>query len=268
MNARQLRMLAVIVACATAVNVAAQGRGGRGGPPPGPARTNPPVDLTGTWVPVITEDWRYRMVTAPNGETGGIPMSASARQAAMQWDRTKEGSCQAYGVGGLMRMPVRFKISWADDNTLKIESDGGQQTRLLHFAPPGQPAPSAAGQPRTLQGFSAAEWQRSGGAFDAFGPGLAPEGGGRGQAQRWGSLKVTTTNVLPGWLSRNGIPYGENLTLTEYFIRFTNKDAGDWLVITTTYDDPQNLQRQWITSTNFQKEPDDSKWTPTACKAG
>jgi hypothetical protein len=269
MSVRQLRTLVVIVACAAAVNVAAQGRGGRGfgGPPAGPARTNPPVDLTGTWVPVITEDWRYRMVTAPNGETGGIPMTAAARQAAMQWDRTKEGSCQAYGVGGLMRMPVRFRMSWADDNTLKIESDGGQQTRLLHFAPPGQPAPAAAGQPRTLQGYSVAEWQRAGGAFDAFGPGLAPEGGGSAApAARWGSLKVTTGNVLPGWLSRNGIPYGENLSLTEYFIRFTNKDAGDWLVITTTYDDPQNLQRQWITSTNFQKEPNDSKWAPTPCK--
>jgi hypothetical protein len=139
---------------------------------------------------------------------------------------------------------------------------------LLHFALPGQPAPTAAGQARTLQGFSVAEWQRSGGAFDAFGPGLAPEAGGRGaSAQRWGSLKVATSNVLPGWLSRNGIPYGENLTLTEYFIRFTNKDAGDMLVITTTYDDPQNLSRQWITSTNFQKEPNDSKWSPAPCKA-
>ena len=108
MSARQLRTFAVIVACVAAVNVAAQGRGGRGGgAPAGPARTNPPVDLTGTWVPVITEDWRYRMMTAPNGETGGIPMSATARQAAMQWDRSKDGSCQAYGVGGLMRMPVR-----------------------------------------------------------------------------------------------------------------------------------------------------------------
>lgn len=270
MSARRIRTLAVIVACAAAVNVAAQGRGGRGfgGAPAGPARTNPPVDLTGTWVPVITEDWRYRMITAPNGETGGLTMTPAARQAAMQWDRSKDGSCLAYGVGGLMRMPVRFKISWVDDNTLKIESDGGQQTRLLHFAPPGQPLPTAAGQPRTLQGFSAAEWQRSGGALDAFGPGLAPEGGGRGAAQRWGSLKVTTTNVLPGWLARNGIPYGENLSMTEYFIRFTNKDAGDWLVITTTYDDPQNLQRQWITSTNFQKEPNDSKWAPAPCKAG
>ena len=82
-----------------------------------------------------------------------------------------------------------------------------------------------------------------------------------------GSLKVATTNVLPGWLSRNGIPYGENLALTEYFIRFTNKDAGDWLVITTTYDDPQNLQRQWTTSTNFQREPNDSKWAPAPCKS-
>ena len=119
MSARQLWTLVVIVACAAAVNVAAQGRGGRGGgAPAGPARTNPPVHLTGTWVPVITEDWRYRVMTAPNGQTGGIPMSPSARQAAMEWDRSKDGSCQAYGVGGLMRMPVRFKIAWADDNTL------------------------------------------------------------------------------------------------------------------------------------------------------
>ena len=272
MSARRILIAAAIAAGAAAIittsNAAAQGRGRGGGPPAGPARTTAPVDLTGTWVPIITEDWRYRMVTAPNGETGGIPMTPAARQAAMQWDRAQDGSCKAYGVGGLMRMPVRFKISWADDNTLKIESDGGQQTRLLHFAVPGQPAPTAAGQARSLQGFSVAEWQRSGGAFDAFGPGLTPEGRGRGAAaQRWGSLKVATSNVLPGWLSRNGIPYDENLALTEYFIRFTNKDAGDMLVVTTTYDDPQNLSRQWITSTNFEKESNDSKWSPAPCKS-
>jgi hypothetical protein len=260
---------AAMVISSGTTTIVAQGRGGRGGAaaPAGPARTTAPVDLTGTWVPVITEDWRYRMMTAPNGETGGVPMLPAARQAAMQWDRTKEGSCEAYGVGGLMRMPVRFKISWADDYTLKIESDGGQQTRLLHFAAAGQPAPSTAGQPRTLQGYSVAEWQRSGGALDAFGPGLAPEAGGRGAAPRWGSLRAVTTNVLPGWLTRNGVPYGQNLTLTEYYTRITHKEAGDWLVITTTYDDPQNLQRQWITSTNFQKEANDAKWSPAPCKS-
>lgn len=271
MKTRRILVSALATACAaamiTTLDVSAQGRGRGGGPPAGPARTTAPVDLTGTWVPVITEDWRYRMMTAANGETGGIQMSQAGRQEAMAWDRSQDGSCKAYGVGGLMRMPVRLKISWADDNTLKIESDGGQQTRLLHFAPPGTPALTAANQQRTLQGYSIAEWQRSGGALDAFGPGLAPEGGGRGAAQRWGSLKVATSNMLPGWLSRNGVPYGQNMTMTEYFTRITNKDAGDWFTVTTVMEDPQYLQGQWITSTNFKKEPNDSKWAPTACKA-
>ena len=38
--------------------------------------------------------------------------------------------------------------------------------------------------------------------------------------------------MLPGWLSRNGVPYGQNMTMTEYFTRITNKDAGDWFVVT------------------------------------
>jgi hypothetical protein len=251
----------------------AQGRGRGGGAPAGPPRATAPVDLTGTWVSVITEDWRWRMMTAPKGangqaDVGSIPANQAARQAAAAWDPAKEGACEAYGVGGLMRMPARFKISWQDDTTLKIESDAGQQTRLLHFAAPGSPALTSVGQPRTLQGYSIAEWQRSGGALDAFGPGLAPEGGGRDAATpRWGSLKVTTSNMLPGWLSRNGVPYGQNMTMTEYYTRITNKDAGDWFVVTTVIDDPQYLTGQWITSTNFKKEPNDSKWAPAPCKS-
>ncbi len=69
-----------------------------------------------------------------------------------------------------------------------------------------------------------AEWQRSGGAFDAFlerGAGAAPP--------RWGALKVTTTNMLPGWLRRNGVPYSQNATITEYFTR-DHASAGGRLV--------------------------------------
>ena len=47
---------------AISVSVSAQGRGGgRGGPPPTP-KAAAPVDLTGYWVAVVTEDWRYRML--------------------------------------------------------------------------------------------------------------------------------------------------------------------------------------------------------------
>lgn len=245
-----------------------RGRGGRGGPQP-TGRAGAPVDLTGIWVSVITEDWQWRMRTPPKGDVTSVPLNPAGIAAANAWDPSMDGRCEAYGVGGLMRLPLRLRISWQDDYTLKIETDAGQQTRLLHFQPPAPPgAPPAAVNPgpRTLQGYSAAEWQQSGGALDAFGPGVAPERAGGAPARRWGSLKVVTTNMLPGWLRRNGVPYSDRTTVTEYFARFSNRDAGDWFVVTTIVEDPVYLQDRFITSSNFKKEPDDSKWDPKPCR--
>jgi hypothetical protein len=241
------------------------GRGGGGAPPPA-GRAAAPVDLTGTWVSVVTEDWEWRMQTPPRGDyttVAGV-MSAQGRAIADRWEPSMDGRCEAYGVGGLMRMPGRLRISWEDDFTLRIESDAGQQTRRLHFARPGDQAVSVpAATPRTLQGYSMAEWQLAGGAQDAFlGRGVGAAGG----TQRWGSLKVTTTNVLSGWLRRNGVPYSERTTVTEHFIRFTHPDAGDWFVVTTIVEDPLYLTQPFITSSNFKKEPDDAKFRPVPCK--
>jgi hypothetical protein len=250
------------------VHPAAQGggRGGRGGGPPAPpGRAGAPVDLTGTWVSIVTEDWQWRMQTPEPGDVTSVPVNPQGRQVAGTWTRAQDGRCEAYGVGGLMRMPGRLRISWEDDDTLKIESDAGQQTRWLHFATPGAPITSApAGTPRTLQGYSIAEWQRAGGAQDAFlGRGVNAAGG----SERWGSLKVTTTNMLPGWLRRNGVPYSADAVITEHFTRFTHPDAGDWFVVTTIVEDPTYLTQPFITSSNFKKEPDDAKFAPVACKS-
>lgn len=253
--------------------VAAQGGGGRGrggrgpGGPPPTGRQGAPVDLTGNWVSVVTEDWQWRMRTPAKGDTTSVPLNAEGMRVANTWEPSMDGRCEAYGVGGLMRMPGRLKISWQDDMTLKIESDAGQQTRLLKFAAPGAAnapvsATSAAPPARTLQGTSVAEWVRGGGAFDAF----LERGAGPG-APRWGELKVTTSNILPGWLRRNGVPYSQNAQITEYFIRFTNQTAGDWFVVTTVIDDPTYLAQQFVTSSNWKKEANDSKWNPTPCKA-
>lgn len=243
------------------------GRGGRGGPP-ATGRAGAPVDLVGTWVSVVTEDWEWRMVTPKKGDyttVGGV-MNAQARKVADAWDPSMDGRCEAYGVAALMRMPGRLRISWQDDFTLRIESDAGQQTRLLHFAKPGAPpvTTAPAGTPRTLQGYSFAEWQRAGGVQDAF---LERGVGAAGGAQRWGALKVTTTNMLPGWLRRNGVPYSDSTTVTEYFNRFTHPQAGDWFVVTTIVEDPQYLTQPFITSSNFRKEPNDTKWNPVPCRS-
>ena len=262
--------LALALGAVLAMPVSAQqgGRGGgRGAAPPPSGRPGAPVDLTGTWVSIVTEDWQWRMQTPPKGDyttVAGV-MNAQARKVADSWEPSMDGRCDAYGVGGLLRIPGRLRVSWQDDFTLKIESDAGQQTRLLHFTKPGAPAVTTApaGTQRTLQGYSVAEWQRAGGAQDAFlGRGVGAAGG----TQRWGGLKVVTTNTSGGWLRKNGVPYSENATITEYFTRFTHPEAGDWFVVTTIVEDPIYLTQPFITSSNFKKEANDSKFSPVPCK--
>ncbi|HUQ53030.1 MAG TPA: hypothetical protein VM692_12465, partial [Gammaproteobacteria bacterium] len=130
--------------------------------PPGPQpprtpRASAQVDVTGNWVAQITEDWRWRMITPPKGDFASVPLNALGRQAADAWDPAKDVTageqCRAFGAGGLLRLPTRLRIAWADDATLKMESDAGEQERLLHFDR-NAPADGAA----TWQGHSVAEW--------------------------------------------------------------------------------------------------------------
>jgi hypothetical protein len=262
-GARVRAVLFGVLLLGTSIEMLAQGRGGRGGPPPPTGRLGAPVDLVGTWVSIVTEDWQWRMRTPSKGDSTSVPLNAEGNRVMNTWEPSMDGRCEAYGVGGLMRMPLRLKISWQDDMTLKIESDAGEQTRLLRFAGPGAATtPVSAPAGRTLQGTSVAEWQRSAGAFDAFlerGAGTPPP--------RWGALKVTTTSVLPAWLRRNGVPYSQNATITEYFTKVTHPEAGEWFAVTTTVDDPTYLAQTFTTSSNFKKEPNDSKWNPTPCKS-
>ena len=124
---------------------------------PGLARAAAPLDPSGVWVSVVTEDWKWRMPTPAKGDTLGIPLNEAGRRTAGSWDYAKDNDagneCKAYGAGGIMRMPTRLRISWVDDQTLKIETDAGRQTRLLHFDRSRQLA-----GPRALQGHSVAEW--------------------------------------------------------------------------------------------------------------
>ena len=72
-------------------------------------------------------------------------------------DEAAGNQCKSYGAAAIMRVPGRIHVTWQDDNTLRLDTDAGMQTRLFRFAP----VPAAAGQP-TWQGNSAARWERSG----------------------------------------------------------------------------------------------------------
>src|ERR1043165_5649188 len=138
--------------------VSAQQRGagpGRGNQPPLTAQQGAPVDLTGYWVSVVTEDWRWRMATPPKKDYQSLPINAAARAVADAWDLEKDNAaglqCKPYGAGNIMRQPGRLHITWQDENTLKVEFDAGTHTRLFHFGPP----PPLSG-PKTWQGVSTA----------------------------------------------------------------------------------------------------------------
>src|SRR5678815_4895920 len=121
-----LSVMALLLSLAIPVYIFGQGGGGRGGPPAAPAvpRAAAPIDLTGYWVSLVTEDWLYRMVTPPVGNVDSVPVSAAGKNAAKQWDPAKDeaagNQCKSYGAAGLMRVPGRLNIDWADDNTLRI----------------------------------------------------------------------------------------------------------------------------------------------------
>jgi hypothetical protein len=254
-------LLAVTVA---ALSLHAQGRGGRGGAPAAPVspREAALVDLTGYWVAVVTEDWRFRMVTPPRGDYASVPLNPEGRRVADTWDPAKDEAagdqCKSYGVGNVMRVPGRFHFTWDNDNTLKVEADAGTQTRLFHFGA----APPQAGEP-TWQGYSAAQWE--GGPAGRGGQG-GPPATQAGQ-NRGGSLKVVTTHMRPGYLRKNGVPYSGNAVVTEYYDRTMESNGDSWLVVTTIVDDPQYLQQPFVTSTHFKREADGSKWNPTPCTA-
>jgi hypothetical protein len=206
------------------------------------AKASALVDMSGYWVSFVTEDWRFRMVTPRKGDFQGVPMNEQARKIANAWDPASDAAsgnqCKAYGAAAIMRAAARFHITWQDDNTLRVDSDYGTQTRLFHF----NAAPQTLGD-RTWQGYSTAQWQRP------------------------ATLKVVTTNMRAGYLRKNGVPYSENAALTEYFEIAPLPQGGQVLLVTTIVDDPQYLQVPFIVSSQFKKEADGSKWDPTPCNA-
>jgi hypothetical protein len=276
-NIVRLVVLSIVLAALSLGSLAAQQRGGGAPPaPPVSPQAAAPIDLTGNWVSIVNEDWRWRMITPPKGDYASVqPLNPEGRKVADSWTPAMDGRCEAYGAAALMRMPTRVRITWQDDKTLKLETDAGSQTRLLRFD--GQP-PSAE---RSLQGYSVATWEVAGGRGrgGAGGPGAGPgpgaaAPGGQGPAPgaaagappRFGALKVVTTNLAPAWLRRNGVPYSEQTTVTEYFDRFKSTNGDEWFFVTTIVSDPKYLQQEFVTSSHFKKEPDGSKWSPTMCK--
>ncbi len=257
MTGRRLCLLTLAALALGPVQAMAQ-RGG--GPPaaPGPARTAAPIDLTGYWVSLVTNEWRWRMLTPPKGEYDVIPLNQAARTVADTWDPARDEAegqqCRGYGAAIIMQVPGRLNIQWEGDNLLRVDTDAGMQIRRFNFGPSQPPA----GDP-TWQGYSVAEWQvaRAQGREQHVQP----------AAGRTGTLKVVTTRMRPGYLRRNGVPYSGQAIVTEYFTPFADPRGSTYLNVTVVVQDPQYLNDVYVRSMQFRKEPDGSKWAPEPCSS-
>jgi hypothetical protein len=230
----------------------------QGGAPAVAGRSSAPIDLTGYWVSLVADDWRWRMVTPPKGDVLYLPVTEAARRAAEQWDPAKDEAageaCRGYGAGGIMRLPGRLHVTWENDNTLKIDLDTGTQTRVFNFGSVQVPA----GEP-TWQGFSVASW-------DLPGRGRAGRAGGS-PARPGTSLKVVTTHMRPGYWQKNGVPYSANATMTEWFTTISEPDGNTYLLVTKLLEDPQFIQGGYYRTVQFKKQNDATGWNPTSCSA-
>ena len=246
---------------------------GQSEPRPMAAEKDAPIDLSGYWVSLITQDWRFRMLVPGRGEYAAIPINTKGKQTADAWraapDEAAGKQCEAYGAAVLMRNPERLHITWQDANTLRVDTDAGMQTRLLHFLPPSPGGPPAGGSaapfvaphtdaPPSWQGQSVARWPsvRAGGGVG---------GATAANAPRPDSFEVMTVDMLPGLLRKNGVPYGPKTTMHEWWELYTEPTGEQWLTINTRVYDEEYLQKPYLYESIFQKEPNGSKWNPTPC---
>jgi len=250
--------LALVLTCLAPIIHAQGGAPAAQRKPPATPKAAALLDLTGYWVSIIDDEWRWRMMTPPKGDFSFVPLNAEGRRVVGEWSLAKDeadgNQCRVFGAAGIMRLPERLHITWADDNTLQVEIDAGTQRRLFHFD-----GSKWTGGEAQWQGDSVASWQKQRQSRGFGRPVDNPS------ADEGGSLQVVTTHMRPGYLRKNGVAYSGNTVLTEYFDRF-ELDGDAYLIVTGVVDDPQYLTGRFMTTEQFKREPDGSKWNPTPCQ--
>src|SRR2546426_3953271 len=113
------RFVTTFILVLVSVNVFGQQRGEAPQPPQTP-RATAPTDLTGYWVSIVTEDWRFRMVTPPKGDFASVPLNQEGIRVGNQWDPAKDevagGQWKYYGGPAGIGVPGRGRITGEEEN--------------------------------------------------------------------------------------------------------------------------------------------------------
>jgi cyclase len=222
---QSLWRLVLVVACATAPAVLAQG------PAPAPPRM---VDLAGSWAMSNDEEVLIRIDPGPELENyTGFPLNPAGRQKALAWNST----IQAVPEHQARPHPAQYSMRGPGPNFHMGEVIEPRTRQLLAYTITGlfqnanrtiwldgRPHPSQFAE-HLWSGFSTGVWEK-------------------------GMLKVTTTHMKQAFLQRNGIPSSPYSVMTEFFIRH-----GDRLLLISQVDDPIYLDEPMVRTSTF-------KWNP------
>ena len=226
----------------------ARWRGGRGAPqgPPPTAQAQAPFDMTGYWVSVVTEDWRWRMLTPPKGDYASVPLNAEgATRRRPVGSRQGQGGRQSVLGIRRRRRCCASRCAFTSPGRMRTRSSWKRipvsRPACFHFTPIRQLPVNAPGRGAPLHGGHK-QAQSEGSASAARGGSLAG-----------GNLRVTTTNMRAAYLRKNGVPYSEDAVLTEYFNRHDEPNGDQWITVTRVVEDPKYLTMPFITSESFKK---------------
>jgi hypothetical protein len=256
---------AIAVAVFGLLSVGTQGQAPPSAPRPAPTfRELAPIDITGYWVSVVTEDWRYRMVMPLTGDFGSVPLNGDGRKMAASWKPEQAGGCAAFGVGSGMRAPGRLHITWENDSTLRIDTEAGAQTRRLYLG-----APPASGAP-TWQGVSAATWDGPPDVIDVLRTGGFDQlNRGTGQAARRPGVDAAQgrDHQLPRRLAPSqrcaGTAIGPPSPSTSCATPFPTAASGSPCGRSSTIP-CISCSLSWSAPISNRKPPGASKWSPKA----
>jgi hypothetical protein len=214
--------VAVVVALVVVANprVTAQGQG------------DSFFDFSGEYAPRYHEDQPERIPGLPPGDYLGYPINDAARKYADSFDASllslPEHQCKPHASDYSSRGPALLRIWKEMDSSsqqlIAFHTLISWQTPQRTIWMDGRPHPPDYA-PLTWQGFSTGRFEGD-------------------------TLRITTTHLKLGMLTRNQIPRSDTGTMTEYLARH-----GDVLTLTTIVYDPVYLTEPFIRTTNWVANP-------------
>jgi hypothetical protein len=183
------------------------------------------IELTGSYTPLLYEDYIERVPGSDLGDYTGMPMNDEARAKALLYTSnlpsTIERQCLAQAPWVGLYRPLGIRI-WSEVdrdgrvNAWKLEGDYLRDTLTIWMD--GRPEPSA-NVLSTAAGFTTGKWEGD-------------------------TLTARTTHVKTAWIRRgNGIPGSDQTT---YTVHITRHD--DLLTIVTIQEDPIYLTEPHVVS--------------------